>query len=228
MRLLLVEDDELLSAGLRDGLTRHAYVVDHLTAAEPAQTALSLISYDAAIVDIGLPGIDGLELIRRWRRRGVTTPVLVLTARDGLEDRVSGLDLGADDYMVKPFQLPELLARLRALIRRSRSASSSELLAGKVRLDLAARTVTVAGAPLELTGREFELLAQLMMASPKVVAKKQLAESLSAWENELTLNAIELYVSRLRAKLSDAGINIRTLRGIGYRLDESVHSDGEA
>jgi DNA-binding response OmpR family regulator len=221
MRILLVEDDALVAAGLREGLGRQGFVVDHLGAAEPALSALALTSYDAAIVDIGLPGIDGLELIRRWRRQGQLTPVLVLTARDALEDRVTGLDLGADDYLVKPCHLPELLARLRALIRRSSSAASSELTAGRLRLDLAARRALAAGGELELTGREFAILEQLMLASPKVVAKQKLAERLSEWDNELTLNAIELYVSRLRGKLKDTGVAIRTLRGIGYRLDET-------
>ncbi|HMX15809.1 MAG TPA: response regulator transcription factor, partial [Rhodocyclaceae bacterium] len=147
-------------------------------------------------------------------------PILVVTARDGLDDRVIGLDLGADDYIAKPFQLPELLARARALIRRSRSAASSELVAGRLRLDLTRRTAETDGKPLDLTGREWEILQQLMLATPKVLSKQKMAESLSRWDNELTPNAVELYVSRLRGKLQDAGVAIRTIRGIGYRLDE--------
>lgn len=220
MRILLVEDDTLLAAGIRDALEKEGFSVDHLTAAEPAESALALTQYDVAIVDIGLPRMDGHELIRRIRRKGIKVPVLILTARDGLDDRVIGLDIGADDYMVKPFHLPELQARLRALIRRSRSATSSALNAGFVSLDLARRTAEARGTPLELTGREWELLQQLMLASPNVVTKQKLVESLSEWDNELTANAIEIYISRLRAKLQDCGIEIRTIRGIGYRLDE--------
>jgi DNA-binding response OmpR family regulator len=221
MRILLVEDDPLVAVGLAEGLDRHGFAVDHLTAAEPAQNALRLTSYDAAIVDIGLPGMDGLELIRRWRRQGLATPVLVLTARDAVHDRVTGLDLGADDYLVKPFHLPELLARLRALIRRSRSAAASEVTAGPITLDLATRSASAQGHVLELTGREYELLEQLVLASPQIVSKQKLTESMSGWDNELSTNAVEIYVSRLRAKLAGTGVEIRTLRGIGYRFDEA-------
>lgn len=220
MRILLVEDDTLLADSIREGLENGGFAVDHLNAAEPAISALGLTHYDLAIVDIGLPGINGLELIRLLRQRNIQVPVLILTARDALDDRISGLDLGADDYMVKPFQLPELLARLRALIRRSRSSASSELSAGAVRLDLARRVATGNHKLLELTGREWEILQQLMLAMPNVVNKQKMAESLSEWENEITANAVEIYISRLRHKVQGCGIEIRTIRGIGYRLDE--------
>ncbi|HJW26807.1 MAG TPA: response regulator transcription factor [Rhodocyclaceae bacterium] len=220
MRILLVEDDLMVAHGIREGLEKAGFSVDHVPAAEPAETALGLTHYDLAIVDIGLPHMDGHELIRRLRRRGVLVPVLILTARDGLDDRVIGLDLGADDFMVKPFHLPELLARMRALIRRSRSAASSELRAGCLCLDQARRVATSKGAPIDLTGREWEILQQLMLASPNVVPKQKMVESLSEWDNELTTNAIEIYVSRLRGKLQDCGVEIRTIRGIGYRLDD--------
>ena len=220
MRILLVEDDLLLADGIREGLEKSGFTVDHLAAAEPAESALGLTHYDLAIVDIGLPKMNGHELIRRIRRRGIGLPVLILTARDGMDDRIVGLDLGADDYMVKPFHLPELLARLRALIRRSRSATSSELAAGKVSLDLGSRIAAIDGAPLELTGREWEILQQLMLAMPQVVAKQKLVESLGEWDKEITTNAVEIYISRLRGKLTGSGVEIRTIRGIGYRLDE--------
>lgn len=210
----------MVAEGIREGLEKAGFAVDHVAAAEPAESALGLTQYDLAIVDIGLPRMDGHELIRRLRRRGIHVPVLILTARDGLEDRVVGLDLGADDYMVKPFQLPELLARMRALIRRSRSATTSELSAGAISLDLGRREASINGKVLELTGREWEILQHLMLASPNVVPKQKLVESLSEWDNELTANAVEIYVSRLRAKLQGSGVEIRTLRGIGYRLDE--------
>jgi len=220
MRILLVEDDTLLADSIHEGLEKGGFAVDHLNAAEPAVSALSLTHYDLAIVDIGLPGMSGLDLIRLLRQRNILVPVLILTARDGLDDRISGLDLGADDYMVKPFQLPELQARLRALIRRSRSSASSELTAGAIRLDLARRVATTSGEDLDLTGREWEILQQLMLAMPNVVNKQKMAESLSEWENEITANAVEIYVSRLRHKIQGSGIEIRTIRGIGYRLDE--------
>jgi DNA-binding response OmpR family regulator len=224
MRILIVEDDETVAAGLVEGLTAAGFTVDHAPTAETAEAALSHTAYDLAIVDIGLPKMDGLELIRRLRRRSVTVPVLVLTARDAMEDRVAGLDLGADDYMTKPFLLPELLARTRALIRRSRSVASSELALGPLVLDLAGRTARLGAAPLELTGREWDILEQLMLAAPKVVSKQKLVESLSRWDNELTPNAVEIYISRLRAKLEaveqPAPVSIRTVRGIGYRIDD--------
>jgi two-component system, OmpR family, response regulator len=220
MRVLLVEDDLMLAESICEGLEKGGFAVDHLAAAESAESALGLTNYDLAIVDIGLPKMNGLELVRRLRKRGIQVPVLILTARDALDDRISGLDIGADDYMVKPFQLPELLARMRALIRRSCSATSSELTLGAVSVDLARRTATVNGRLLDVTGREWEILQQLMLASPNVLAKQKMVDSLSEWDNEITGNAIEIYVSRLRQKLQGSGIEIRTIRGIGYRLDE--------
>ena len=223
MRLLLVEDDVMVASGIKLGLTDAGYAVDWVGSGERAEDVLRNESFDAAIIDIGLPGMDGLELTRRLRRPDMPSrsmPVLILTARDALHDRVQGLDLGADDYMVKPFQLPELLARVRALIRRSHSAVSSVLKVGALSIDMARRTAEVHGAALDLTGREWEILQQLMLASPNVMAKQKLVESLSEWDNELTLNAVEIYVSRLRNKLQDCGVEIRTIRGIGYRLDE--------
>ena len=220
MRILLVEDDILLADSIREGLEKVGFAVDHLNTAEPAVSTLSLTHYDLAIVDIGLPGMTGLELIRLLRQRNIQVPVLILTARDAMDDRISGLDLGADDYMVKPFHLPELQARLRALIRRSRSSVSSELAAGSVCLDLGRRIATANSENLDLTGREWEILQQLMLAMPNVVNKQKMAESLSEWENEITANAVEIYISRLRQKVQGYGIEIRTIRGIGYRLDE--------
>jgi len=219
MRVLVVEDDATLAAGLVEGLERAGLQVDHLEAAEPAEGALGLTAYDAAIIDIGLPGMDGLELIRRVRRGGVLTPVLILTARDGLDDRVVGLDVGGDDYLVKPFLLPELLARLRALIRRSRAAASPVLAVGPLTLDVQRHSATLGGAELELTGREWDVLEQLVLAVPRVVAKQKLADSLSQWDKEITPNAVEIYVSRLRAKLAERGVSIRTVRGVGYRIE---------
>jgi len=219
MRVLLVEDDELLPEGLREALGTAGFEMDHLTTAEPALDALAHGVHDLAIVDLGLPGMDGLTLVRRLRAAGVELPVLILTARDGLDDRVQGLNIGADDYLIKPFALPELLARVQALIRRSRSVTSSRVDAGALSLDMATHEASLRGEPLPLTGREWDLLLALVLAMPKVVPKRRLADSLSRWDKEITDNAIEIYVSRLRSKLDGSGVLVRTVRGIGYRLD---------
>lgn len=220
MRVLVVEDDAVLAAGLDEGLVRASFAVDCVGSAEHAWAALTLTAYDLAIVDIGLPGMDGVALVQRLRAAGHRVPVLILTARDALADRVRGLDGGADDYLVKPFLLPELLARVRALMRRSGAGAAPLLAFGPLVLDPASRSARLADAPFELTGREWDVLEQLILAAPRVVAKQKLAESLSHWDNEITTNAVEIYVSRLRSKLAPAAVCIRTVRGIGYRLDE--------
>lgn len=219
MRLLLVEDDRTVSAGIVEGLSRAGISVDPVYAAEPAEMALTLTAYDLAIVDLGLPGMDGFELIGRIRRKKISLPILILTARDGLDDRVRGLDIGGDDYLVKPFLLPELQARIRALVRRSRAVSSSSMSFGPLSLDLSLHGAELDGVPVELTGREWDVLEHLMLAAPKVVSKKRLIESLGSWDGELSPNAVEIYVSRLRAKLAESKVLIRTVRGIGYRLE---------
>jgi DNA-binding response OmpR family regulator len=219
MRLLLLEDDRIVATGIVEGLARSGMSVDHLESAEPAETAAILTTYDLVIVDLGLPGMDGLEFIRRLRTRNLTLPVLILTARDGLEDRVKGLDIGADDYLLKPFLLPELQARIRALIRRSKATVTSQVKFGSLGLDLGLRTATISDHPLDITSREWEVLQHLILCAPNVLPKQKLAESLSCWDNEISPNAVEIYVSRLRAKLSDSSVLIRTVRGIGYRLE---------
>lgn len=225
MRLLLVEDDVMVASGIKLGLTNAGYTVDWVGSAERAEQALEIDSFDLAIVDIGLPGIDGLELTRRLRTRGLAMPVLILTARDALHDRVQGLDLGADDYMLKPFELPELLARLRALLRRSQSATSAVLGFGPLEMDTAMRRVTLAGNPMELGPREWTVLEYLLMQAPKPAAKDKLLQALTGWDKEITPNAIEVYVSRLRAKLDPAGVSLRSIRGFGYRLELSAPTD---
>jgi len=185
-----------------------------------AGAALHREEFDLAIVDLGLPGVDGLELIRQIRRKGSKLPVLILTARDSLADRVGGLDVGADDYVVKPFHVSELLARIRALVRRSKSIASSELSHGALRLDPSRHSAEINGQPLELTPREWTVLEALMLNAPSVLSKSVLVQKLGGWNQDLTQNAIEVLVSRLRAKLEPAGIHIQTVRGIGYRLDE--------
>jgi DNA-binding response OmpR family regulator len=220
MRILVVEDDALVADAIRRGLAEAGYAVDHVESAERASTALGSESFDLAVVDIGLPGVDGLVLLQRMRRAGTAVPVLILTARDALADRVNALDLGADDYLVKPFALPELVARCRALIRRSRSAASAELVIGELRLDLAARRVEVEGKTVSLTRREWAVLECLSLNIGRVVAKDRLLQAIANWDEDIGANAIEVYVSRLRTKLGGAA-PIRTVRGLGYRLDDT-------
>ena len=219
MRILIVEDDELVADALKRGLAAAGFAVDRVASAEQAEAALATEEFDLAVVDIGLPKSDGLALVRRMRRAGSDLPVLILTARDGLADRVDALDLGADDYLTKPFELPEVAARCRALIRRTRSATSAELHIGTLTLDLKSRTATLGGQPLEITRREWSILECLGLDAGRVVRKEKLLRAIAGWDEELTPNAVEVYVSRLRAKLGEAAA-IRTVRGLGYRLDE--------
>ncbi|MGS5085230.1 response regulator transcription factor [Hydrogenophaga sp. A37] len=225
MRLLLVEDDVMVASGMKLGLTDAGYTVDWVGSGERAEQALERDSFDLAIVDIGLPGLNGLELTQRLRGRGITMPVLILTARDALHDRVQGLDLGADDYMLKPFELPELLARLRALLRRSQAATSAVLGLGPLEMDTALRRASLAGQPMELGPREWTVLEYLLLQAPKPAAKDKLLAALTGWDKEITPNAIEVYVSRLRAKLEPAGVALRSIRGFGYRLELMAPAD---
>jgi two-component system OmpR family response regulator len=220
MRILIVEDDPVLADGLTRSLRGADYAVDCVGNGAEADHVLAAQSYDLVILDVGLPGVDGFEVLRRLRRRGAAVPVLILTARDALSDRVKGLDLGADDYMVKPFDLPELEARARALIRRGQSGGASVLSHGALVLDTAGRRATLEGEPLELSARELGVLEVLMMRSGRVVNKEQLAEQLYGWDEEVGPNAIEVYVHRLRRKLEPAGVVIRTIRGLGYLLEK--------
>jgi DNA-binding response OmpR family regulator len=216
MRILIVEDDELVADALKRGLAATGFAVDRVGSAEQAEAALATEEFDLAVVDIGLPKVDGLTLVRKIRRAGNDLPVLILTARDGLADRVDALDLGADDYLTKPFELPEVAARCRALIR---SATSAELHIGALTLDLKSRTAELAGQPLDVTRREWSILECLALDAGRVVRKEKLLRAIAGWDEELTPNAVEVYVSRLRAKLGDS-VAIRTVRGLGYRLDE--------
>jgi len=222
MRVLIVEDDPLLADGLARSLRHADFVVDCSADGTHADQVLATQDYELVILDLGLPGLDGFEVLKRLRRRGATVPVLVLTARDALADRVKGLDLGADDYLTKPFDLPELEARVRALIRRGQSGGSSLLTHGPLALDLTGRRATLAGAPLELSARELGVLEVLMLRSGRVVNKEQLADQLYGWEEEVGANAIEVYVHRLRKKLEPAGVVIRTIRGLGYLLEKDT------
>lgn len=221
MRLLLVEDDQMLADGIRQGLTgpNARYVVDHVGSAEAALDALTTNTFDAAIIDIGLPGMDGIELAQCIRQRSITIPLMMLTARDALSDRVNGLDAGADDYMVKPFELDELLARLRALLRRSKQANTSLITLGPVVMDTANYEVLANGVRLDIRGREWTVLHYLMLHTPKPVNKYHIWQTLTGREKEITLNAVEVYVSRLRTKLAPYGIVLHSIRGFGYHME---------
>lgn len=221
MRLLLVEDDLMVASGIKLGLGDAGYAVDWVSNAERALEVTRAESFDVAIIDLGLPGMDGLALTHRLRKDGHTMPVLILTARDALHDRVQGLDQGADDYMIKPFELPELLARLRALLRRSQSATSAVLSFGPLELDTATRRACIrpGGQAVELGPREWSVMEYLLIHAPKPANKDKLLQALTGWDKEITPNAVEVYISRLRGKLEPHGIALRSIRGFGYRLE---------
>jgi DNA-binding response OmpR family regulator len=224
MRLLLVEDDVMVASGIKLGLSDAGYAVDWVGSAERALDVTRTDSFDVAVIDIGLPNMDGLALTQALRKAGQSMPVLILTARDALQDRVQGLDMGADDYMVKPFELPELLARLRALLRRSQAATSSVLSFGPLELDTAQRVacIRVEGADpvsLELGPREWTVMEYLLLQAPKPANKDKLLQALTGWDKEITPNAVEVYISRLRGKLDAHGVALRSIRGFGYRLE---------
>ncbi len=214
MRLLLVEDDTLLGRGLVAGLGQGGFAVDWVRDGDDADAALATTSYDVVVLDLGLPGMDGLSLLRRRRAAGDKTPVLVLTARDTIAERVSGLDAGGDDYMIKPVDLEELRARLRALLRRSAGEAMPILRSGRVALDPAAHTVTLDGTPVLLSNREFAVLHGLMMHAGRVMTRSQLEEQLYGWDEQIDSNAVEVHIHNLRRKLFPEVI--RTMRGIGY------------
>ncbi|KAB7643873.1 response regulator transcription factor [Polymorphobacter fuscus] len=220
MRLLLVEDNARLAALVRDGLSAQGFVVDWAASLAGAEAALAGSTYDLLLLDLGLPDGDGLALLRSVRQRRDRTPILVLTARGGLDDRVCGLDAGADDYLVKPFQIPELAARCRALLRRPGAVLGTSLGCGNVALDTATRAVTVAGAPVDASPREVGVLEALLRRSGHVVAKAALENALYTLDADVTANALEAAVSRLRKRLAagDADVTIRTVHGVGYAL----------
>jgi len=220
MRILIVEDDSTLGSGLVRILQAEGYAVDLMPRGEQAVLAAERERFDLVILDVGLPGIDGFEVLRRLREGAQRMPVLVLTARDTVDDRVHGLDLGADDYMVKPFAMPELAARVRALIRRSQAQTGPRVVHGPLALDTVARRAFLRGAPLDLAAREWAVLEVLLARVERIVSKESIIQAVASWGDELSPNAIEVYVSRLRAKLEPAGIRIRTVRGFGYMLEE--------
>ena len=217
MRILLVEDDEPLGAGIQDTLSRAGYAVEWVREGALALSALEHGAFEAVILDLGLPGMDGLEVLRRARGAGSVTPVLVLSARDAASQRVAGLDAGADDYLTKPFDVEELLARVRVLQRRLRGAAVNVVEHGSLRLDPASFSVLHDGRPVPLQRREFMLLQKLLASPGQVLTRAQLEESLYGWEGNVESNALDVHVHNLRKKLYPEVI--RTVRGIGYVAD---------
>ncbi|UVK44504.1 response regulator transcription factor [Mesorhizobium sp. AR07] len=218
MRVLVVEDDKDLNRQISDALVDAGYVVDRAFDGEEGHFLGDTEPYDAVVLDIGLPQMDGISVVERWRRGGRKMPVLILTARDRWSDKVSGIDAGADDYVTKPFHIEEVLARLRALIRRAAGHASSELTCGSLRLDTKASKADVDGVPLKLTSHEFRLLAYLMHHMGEVVSRTELVEHLYDQDFDRDSNTIEVFVGRLRKKM---GIDmIETVRGMGYRMRE--------
>jgi two-component system OmpR family response regulator len=219
MRFLIVEDDAMLADGLARTLRGAGHAADCVASAEHAALALRNESFDVVLLDLGLPAMDGFELLARLRRGGDTVPVIVISAHDAVGERVRGLDLGADDYLVKPFEHKELEARVRALMRRRATPVTPQLVFGPLTLDLVAREAKLRGERIELTPREWAIM-ELFLTQPGVaLAKERMVQSLSSWDEPLSANAVEVYVSRLRAKFEPAGLRIRTVRGFGYMLE---------
>ncbi len=219
MNILLAEDDAVLSDGISKALQQRGYAVEVYGDGMTAQQAALKSEYDLLILDLGLPKLDGLRVLQSVRTQNKVVPILIVTARDGLNDRVHGLDLGADDYITKPFDLPELEARVRALLRRTSQVKEDELVLGQLKFDVAGHRAFVNGVPLELFAKELALLEFLMLRSGKVISKEQLIEHMYNWDEDVSHNAIEVNIHRLRKKLEIAGVSIRTIRGLGYLLD---------
>lgn len=224
MRILLVEDDTSIAAAIVATLRGDAHAVDHVIDGVMAEHALKDVDYDLVILDLGLPRLDGTEVLRSLRGRQVPVPVLVITARDQLNDRVRVLDLGADDYLVKPFELAEFEARVRALLRRSLARGAQHLMIGRLRLDIPGRRAWVDDRALDLTAREFGLVEALAARVRRVTNRAQLIEALCAWDQNLTDNGLDIAVHRVRRKLKGSGASVRTIRGLGYLLEEDKHA----
>ncbi len=219
MRILIAEDDQVLADGLTRSLRASHYAVDQVGDGISADNALHGCSFDLLILDLGLPRLSGFDVLKRLRSRGDTLPVLILTAADNLDDKVRGLDLGADDYMAKPFELAELEARVRALTRRGMGATSSVIRHGPLSVDLSGRVVMLDERVVDLSARELALLEVLLQRAGRLVSKEQLVDHLCVWGEEVSTNAIEVYIHRLRKKIECGPIRIATVRGLGYCLE---------
>jgi two-component system OmpR family response regulator len=220
VRILLVEDDRMLADAVARALRQLAHSVHKVESGRDADDALAASEFDLVILDLGLPQMDGFEVLRRLRQRKSTVPVLVLTVRDAVEDLVTGLDLGADDYLTKPFQLAELEARVRALIRRAHGSAGAQIHHGALRLDVTGRRLFCNGQPVELSAREFAVLELLLLREGRVVTKQQIAEHLYGWEETSSSNVVDVFIYRLRRKLEPSGVDIRTVRGMGYLIEK--------
>ena len=219
MRVLVIEDDTTLGHALQEFRADQGYAVDWLTEGHRVLGALAGQPYDLMLLDLNLPGMSGLDVLRQLRQDGNQVPVLILTARDGIEDRVAGLDAGADDYVTKPFELPELAARVRAFGRRRAGQAQPLIEVGPLVFDTVGREVRANGQRLSLSVRELSVLEMLMARVGRVVTKRQIVNSLSAWDADFSENAVEVYVYRLRKRLEGTGASIQTVRGFGYMLD---------
>lgn len=217
MKILIVEDDRLLQEGIALALNGEGYAIDCADNAAQADALLHSGQYSLALLDLGLPDADGADLLRRWRRQNIALPVLILTARDALADRVSGLDAGADDYLVKPFALAELKARVRALIRRYQGQSDNQIRQGDLTLNLSSLQVSVDNQPVEVTPKEFALLSRLLMRIGQTVHRETLQQDIYSWQDDNGSNALEVHIHNLRRKLGKD--RIKTVRGVGYRLE---------
>ncbi len=218
MRILIVEDNRKLADGLKQLLAGNGYAVDCVGNGESALSAVRALTYDLVVLDLSLPEMDGLEVLREMRNRRIIVPVLILTARSGLDERIRGLDLGADDYLAKPFEWGELEARIRALLRRSAADKSSLLEAGPLKFDLKNNQVLIDDGVFDIPARETGVLRALMLANGRILSKSQLIESLSSFDEDISENAIEQYISRLRRRLAIHDISIKAARGLGYYL----------
>ena len=220
MKILIVEDERRLGQFIKKGLTERSYTATWVPNCREARDALCETGYDAIILDLGLPDGDGLDLLREWRHNGFNEPVLILSARDGVEDRIKGLDVGADDYLAKPFSLEELLARVRSLLRRQSAVKETVLEHRNIKMDLLARTVTISGQPVELTSREFALLEVFLQNPGRILPRTMIAEKI--WESHYDIdgNLLDVYMSKLRAKfdLDPAKPMFKTARGVGYQM----------